>query len=236
MTNYLTVSLSLLLFISCSAQHVNKKIFSNQESSTGEEIQPTDALDWTTLNTKVLITCTTCHASSVKPNLITRDDYRIYLQLVLSEVQSDSMPPINLGYDPLTPCQKSLLNEWVNQGGPELTNLFVRDFPECQTNTSPIKPNEPPPIKNPQPTYIDWNLINTKVVNSCTGCHSSKYNTFTNAKKRINSISSSINNDSMPPKSPLTKCQKRILKAWIDAGTPMSTTIPVSNFPDCGVL
>lgn len=88
---------------------------------------------------------------------------------------------------------------------------------------------------------IDSKLIQTQVLNSCVSCHSGRTAPLVNSIDSIRAVkdrvSTSIRNNSMPPKnagySPLSDCRKAILQAWLDAGSPDTSSIRVSSLPSC---
>ncbi|MBK7891094.1 MAG: hypothetical protein IPJ84_09695 [Bdellovibrionales bacterium] len=88
---------------------------------------------------------------------------------------------------------------------------------------------------------IDSKLIQTQVLNSCVSCHSGRTAPLVNSIDAIRAvkdrISTSVRNNSMPPQSagysPLSDCRKAILQAWLDAGTPDSSSVQVSSLPAC---
>ncbi len=87
---------------------------------------------------------------------------------------------------------------------------------------------------------VNAKLIQNFVLASCVRCHSSTQpilNSLDAIKLNIKKIQSSVNANQMPPSragySPLTDCEKDILRAWISENTPDESTIKVASLPTC---
>ena len=117
---------------------------------SGQSLRPEDqVISFGHLQKTVLITCKNCHAETQnekrKPLLLTIEHFKGRLADVAESISTDSMPPEEKGYKPLTACEKAQLDKWVELGTPEVTTTKVYDLLECRPGGTPPPVVEPPP-------------------------------------------------------------------------------------------
>jgi hypothetical protein len=230
---------SVVLLVGCNYQTPKSALGTDSSASV---IAGEQTISWPLIQKQVLNNCFSCHSGMVPPSFISSGDVKINLNSILSVIYAGSMPPSSSGYPKLTACQESILNEWRKAGGPDQTDILVSSLSDCKAGTITSVPSTPAPVNPPAvsppapvPTvaYIDWNLINSRVVVSCSACHGSSFNTYSSASKKIQSILGVVRANAMPPRNPLSACQKTLLNQWANAGAPQATKIKVSDFPEC---
>lgn len=97
-----------------------------------------------------LKTCQTCHSAEMD----TAEKVLVQRADILAEVQSEEMPPRSRGFQPLTACEKAILETWIEdqiQGRTEI--LRVKDLAACGgTDLESPKPTPvPTPVPSPEP-------------------------------------------------------------------------------------
>jgi hypothetical protein len=223
---------SLALVVGCNYQTPKSMLGADSSASV---IAGEQTIGWSLIQKQVLNNCFSCHSGLVPPTFISSGDVKINLNSILSVTYAGSMPPSSSGSPKLTACQEAILNEWSKAGAPNQTDILVSSLTDCKSGniTSAPPPTVTPPAPVPTVAYIDWSLINSRVVVSCSACHGSSFNTYSSASKKIQSILGVVRSNAMPPRNPLSACQKTLLNQWANAGTPQATKIKVSDFPEC---
>lgn len=135
---------------------------------------------------------------------------------------------------------------------PPSTNPPVVSGTPIVSGTVPIQPLPPvsstpivsgtPPVSAPvvilEDSVLNLDLIQGQVLNSCVKCHSPAKKeptlvTIEEIKENLMDIQEEVNGNHMPPKKPLTDCQKALLNKWIELGTPESTDIKAGQLAAC---
>ncbi|MBC7456749.1 MAG: hypothetical protein H7235_00620 [Bdellovibrionaceae bacterium] len=188
--------------------------------------------------------CLDCHSSGKKqPELSSRQALIDNASDILSEVNSDSMPPTSKGYATFTACQKASLQKWFDLGAPAESTVNVNTIPECAVAIPPVTVTPPvtPPVNE---VMINYALIQTKTT-VCLDCHSSgkKQPELTSKQMLIDhadDILSEVLDESMPPKqkgyASFTACEKASLQKWYDLGSPDESNIAVNSLVDCAIV
>lgn len=233
------LAITLLFVMGCNSSYTpsHKTNNSFNAPSVPEENK---LISWSLVKDYSLISCQVCHSGSVAPDLSNHAQVTQSLDKILSEVMQNEMPPNDSGFPLLNLCQQKILLTWANATAPDVTNVLVGSIDECRSQSpSPT----PPPLPSPSPTplpapsadvFITWDLINKKVLNSCQSCHGSgTYGNYKNTKANINGLLAVVESNRMPPSTPLSDCQKWILRTWKKENLPLNTTIPLSNNPIC---
>lgn len=188
----------------------------NQEMVTAKLVQE-----------QVLNSCASCHSGRTAPLLNSISGIRSQISAIWADVSGGFMPPQDQGYPALTSCKQEILKKWIDMGTPDQTQIRVGDLVSCASSAT-----NPTPTPTPSKILITSALIQNPVLVSCARCHSSM-STISGIKKRISSIWSEVNSGSMPPAGPLSKCNKAILKKWIDLGMPDQTQVATSDLASC---
>lgn len=114
---------------------------------------------------------------------------------------------------------------------------FSSSKPNSPSSNTPeaTPPDNTTPSPGPAPNVemLGWNSIDTRVIQSCTGCHGASYTSKAGVRRNISSISSAINNNRMPPRRPLAACPKALLKEWVRLGMPNDTTVAITSIAGC---
>ncbi len=190
--------------------------------------------------------CLDCHSTGKKqPDLSSRQALIDNASDILSEINSDSMPPKKKGYASFTACQKASLQKWYDLGSPDESNVNVNTVPECAVTAPPVVVNPPiePPVVTPPVTeaMINYALIQTKTA-VCLDCHSAgKKKPALDSKQALidhaGDVLSEVFNESMPPKkkgyAAFTACEKASLQKWYDLGSPDDSNTKVNSLPEC---
>lgn len=93
----------------------------------------------------------------------------------------------------------------------------------------------------PATTPIDAALVKNYALSTCFDCHSGRkqptLNSLDAIRSNIDSISTEVTLDSMPPQRdgylPLSDCQKAVLERWIELGMPDQSTVTMDELPAC---
>ncbi len=208
---------------------------------------PDTKIDFAFVSSQVKV-CLDCHSAGKKsPELSSRQALIDNAADVLSEVNSDSMPPTSKGYASFTPCQKAALQKWYDMGAPDDSAVNVNTIPECATQTPPVvvtPPEEPPVVVVPPvtETMINFAFIQTKMA-VCLNCHAAgkkepELTTKQNLIDHADDILSEVLSDSMPPKkkfASFTACEKASLQKWYDMGAPDESNTAVNSLVECVV-
>lgn len=96
---------------------------------------PEDAITFDHLLKSAFVSCAGCHTTTKKPIrkpiLLTIEDYRQNIGKVQATVMADEMPQTDSGDQLLTPCEKAMMNKWIELGTPEKTEFSKSNLPEC---------------------------------------------------------------------------------------------------------
>lgn len=206
---------------------LSKSPLSFQQGGTGafETLPPGTVVSYSVINTSIMQPkCLECHSSAGGDaggiNLETYENVTSNLNIIKSEVASDSMPK---NRTKLTAKQKEILFAWIDAGGPL----------NAPTNP-PTPPTLPePPATPPAVEFISYEMVHTKVIQPrCLGCHSEtgenrgdvNLETYENVAALAGTIEIEIKDGSMPrPRNkPLTPEQKELILKWIANGAPKS--------------
>jgi hypothetical protein len=212
-------------------------------------VSPDTKIDFAYVSSQVKV-CLDCHSAGKKqPELSSRQSLIDNASDILSEVNSDSMPPTSKGYASFTQCQKAALQKWFDMGAPVESTTAVNSLVECATETPPVVVNppteEPPVVVTPPVTeaMINFAFIQTKTA-VCLNCHSAgKKNPELTSKQHYidhtDEILSEVLSESMPPKkkgfAPFTACEKAALQKWYDLGAPDESSISVNSLVECAI-
>jgi hypothetical protein len=198
-------------------------------------------VDAAVVEESVLSTCVRCHSGNKPPNLASLAGIMSNIGKIQTEVNSNSMPPADAGYSPLTDCQKEILQEWVAEGMPAKSNKKVLELSHCQ-QTGPKNPVETPILEMP----LNYQTLTAKILQPrCLHCHNPNssdvdasaillfpYAQLTKHKNLLGSDSansqffnlvSRADEERMPPpedSSPLPAEELEFIKRWIAAGHP----------------
>jgi nitrate reductase cytochrome c-type subunit len=208
---------------------------------------PDTKLDFAFVSSQVKV-CLDCHSAGKKqPELSSRQALIDNAADVLSEVNSDSMPPTSKGYVSFTACQKAALQKWFDLGSPDDSAVNVDSIPACATEVPPVVVNPPtePPVVNPPVTeaMINFAYVQSKTA-VCLDCHSAgKKNPELTSKQALidqgEEILSEVLSESMPPKkkgyTAFTACEKAALQKWYDLGFPDDSAVTVNSLVECAV-
>jgi hypothetical protein len=93
----------------------------------------------------------------------------------------------------------------------------------------------------PETTPIDAALVKNYALSTCFDCHSGRkqptLNSLDAIRSNIDSISTEVTLDSMPPQRdgylPLSDCQKAVLERWIELGMPDQSAVTMDELPAC---
>lgn len=207
---------------------------------------PDAKIDFAFVSSQVKV-CLDCHSAGKKqPELSSRQALIDNASDILSEVNSNSMPPTSKGYSSFTDCQKAALQKWYDLGAPDESTTNVNSLTACATETPPVvvtPPTEQPPVVTPPvaETMINFAFIqsNTAV---CLNCHSAgkKQPELTSKQAFIDhadDILSEVLDESMPPKkkgfAAFSACEKAALQKWYELGTPDTSNTKVNSLPEC---
>jgi hypothetical protein len=144
----------------------------------------------------------TSYVSLMNSNIIKRGNAnRSNLYKVLHANGDNLMPPSP--YNALSSDQQALIKKWIDQGA--INNQCM----ECDTNN-----------------FTFSNAVLPIFESACVGCHGpgsgdGEYYNYSTISPDTSIIWSDISSDAMPKNlSPLTDCQKTIIKKWMLAGAP----------------
>lgn len=161
---WLTVLITLMLF-GCGSSHqqLSQPPPKEKISPPGESL-----LTYQFVSSFALKSCADCHAGSKEPNLSTLDLVIKNLDKVLSEVDDNSMPRVELGYQSLDTCQKAVLHRWADLGAKEQSTVSVSSIAECKNNVVSPAPAEPD-LQNAELTY---DTLYARILRpKCAACH-----------------------------------------------------------------
>ncbi|MDD4975414.1 MAG: hypothetical protein PHY93_13730 [Bacteriovorax sp.] len=162
-----------------------------------------------------------------------------HLAAISSAVTSGSMPKY---ISPLTAKEKEVFLAWIDAGGPldSPTPTVGSTSPTPSPTPAPVPtpsstPTIPPAEVMPDPNKIDYQMVNTRVIEPrCISCHSNSggnsaginLETYESVFNERSGIKSVISNGSMPRPTnrPLTSIQKQIFLTWLNKGSP--ETVP----------
>lgn len=134
-----------------------------------------------------LKTCLECHAGMSKPEKVLQQRNKI-----LSEINSGDMPPKSKGYEPLSTCERNILESWIDDqlnNRPatkkiqDLAGCGVQDIPTSVTPMPPHTPEAPPtevpPTEIPKKSLKDLeatfeNLKKEVLEPKCLACHTTE--------------------------------------------------------------
>ena len=125
--------------------------------------------------------------------------------------------------------------------GTPIVSGTVPTQPLPPVSSTPIVSGTPPvsaPVVIPEDAVLNLDLIQGQVLNSCVKCHAPFKKeptlvTIEEIRQNITDIQDDVNGNHMPPKKPLTDCQKALLNKWIELGTPDSSDIKAGQIPAC---
>lgn len=228
-----------LVSVSACEYHVNKK--SLDTSAQSFDAQATINADF--IKDSVLSSCKSCHSGSTQPNLNSADAVIANIAKVQNEVNSNQMPPPSSGYVPLSQCAKDLLQEWVANGMPKVSNKKVITVTSCANGSAST-----PEKKNILEMPVNYQTLTTEILQpKCLKCHNPKgpdimaadyllypYSEITNhgrlldikdgvLKNKLYRIISEDDEDRMPPPEEsgmLTADQIEFVRRWLEAGSP----------------
>jgi hypothetical protein len=189
----------------------------------------------------VLYSCTNCHFSGKRsPRLTNIEDIRHNIDAVLKVVNSNTMPPAQAGFEPLSDCEKDILASWVQEGMPDQSQTLILSVGHCQKN--PIAPPNTTPSILDQPLNYQTFLA-TILRPKCLHCHNgdsgveeaseyllypyekmnSHFNIWgneTDAGKIVTAVTATNEHRMPPPEdgAPLTADEVEFIKRWIKAG------------------
>lgn len=186
---------------------------------------------------QVLNSCNSCHSGRSAPYLRGAQNIRQNISKILSEVNSNQMPPPQTGLGSLTSCQKEILQKWSDLGLPDESTVQVHELKFCQQEIAPVEP----PLNQTALTY--QNVLKRILAPKCITCHNVKDTTeasgilFTPYEKIANSRSwrapgvtskivkvlSRTDEDRMPPPEDgpaLSAEEIDFISRWVDAGLP----------------
>ncbi|MBO9667158.1 MAG: hypothetical protein J7501_10130 [Bdellovibrio sp.] len=152
-------------------------------------------IDFYVVKNTALKTCLDCH-NGRGMNLGNEDEVFAMRATILDEVHSGSMPPVNKGYQPLSSCEKKILEVWLDNKTTSRAPQRVKDLYECGgsatqptpaptvtpqptvTPTPSPTPVEPPTEQEPQPDLgqLELSYKNMRAAffdAKCLNCHSS---------------------------------------------------------------
>lgn len=190
--------------------------------------------------------CVACHAPGGEAARWPLDGYssakqhlrRAYHRAVIV----GDMPP---GGPRLHPCQGALLKRWMDANAPERSSELIGRLAECSPGSEPVGPVPPPePPQPPGEAMLDYATVRARVFKpNCIDCHGAKggigFERYDEASDNArDAYREAVQDGAMPPADSgvplLTPCQAKILKAWIDAGTPETSTQKLPEFSECG--
>jgi cytochrome c553 len=234
----------MTIFSGCNYASPNQ---TDEKPKNGDVVQsPTASIEAKVVSESVLNTCSSCHAGKKNPNLSSLDLVKINISKVVTEVESNAMPPTTAGYAPLTNCQKAILRRWWEMGMPEVSDERVSSLAACANANTPGEGSQPPPSGSMANEPLVYDTFLKRIVQpKCIVCHNPKersqaaqilfypYSEILNQKQRFQppGASSKIVHDvtrtddeRMPPPEskipPLTQEEVDWLIRWIDAGIP----------------
>lgn len=210
-------------------------------------VSPDAKIDFAFVSSQVKV-CLDCHSAGKRqPELSSRQSLIDNASDILSEVNSDSMPPQSKGYAAFTSCQKAALQKWFDLGAPDDSVVNVNTIAECAVEIPPvvvIPPTEPPVVTPPvTEAMINFALIQTKTA-VCLDCHSAgKKNPELTSKQALidhaDEILTEVLDESMPPKkkgyAAFTACEKASLQKWFDLGAPDDSNVAVASLVECAI-
>jgi uncharacterized membrane protein len=240
-------SLALAMLVAIGG--CNYKVQKQSSTPTGADesvFSPTATIDAKLVSESVLHSCRSCHAGQKPPDLSTMQLVKTHISKVVSEIESNAMPPSNAGYQALSNCQKAVLRQWWEAGMPEISDTRVSSLAACANGTG--APGEPPaagPIADQPLTYDVF--LKRVLQPKCLSCHNPEdrseaagilfypYSELLRQKRRFKKpgatskiIHAVTRNDEerMPPPppesniAPLTEDEVAWLIRWIDADIP----------------
>jgi len=125
--------------------------------------------------------------------------------------------------------------------GTPIVSGTVPVLPLPPVSSTPIVSGTPPvsaPVVISENAILNVDLIQGQVLSSCVKCHAPFKKeptlvTIEEIRQNITDIQDDVNGNHMPPKKPLTDCQKALLNKWIELGTPDSSDIKAGQIPAC---
>lgn len=159
-----------VLITSCGEPHHTKLTNPNEPPPSQEKgiISANSLVGYDLLDKTALNSCRDCHSGRVSPNLSDLGRVAQNLPKILEEVEHDEMPRTELGYRPLTACEKSLLKRWSELGAPVQSNEKVSSVAECKDQVI-APPVTEAPLSQLAATYE--NLYNRVLRSKCASCH-----------------------------------------------------------------
>lgn len=224
------VLLTVLLVSSCQIENTYLQLTEKLDNNDSFKTNP--VVSFELVKTTTLSSCTQCHSGNNEPTIVTDSDIKEHILLIQNEINNDSMPPSN----PLTDCQKAIINKWIELGLPDKTDLKTASLSAC------AKP-QPPEYDNTPISLLPLNYQNayTKILQKkCVSCHREngseawlKFYPYSEIQKqskfwKIPGASSKMvrlmGKGEMPPENsgipPATDDEITFIINWIDAGMP----------------
>ena len=226
------ISLALaIVFLSNLLSCQYNKTNSSQQGTDNNKFDINAFIDTTLVKTSVLTSCSQCHSGKTQPTLISDSDLRSHISLIQSEINSNAMPPNN----PLSDCQKDILNKWADLGTPDTSNIQVSSLPSCMSGL-PIQPVEPPLTEQ----FITTQTVLKTSLRTCVSCHKKQKPILISDddyKNHIEDILSEIQDKAMPPEDSnlpaLTECEVAILNKWVDLNMPDQSETKIGSLTNC---
>lgn len=238
MRGFYCITISSFLILGSCNYHVLK----DPGTSSQDTFSDTTTVSADVVQKSVLDTCLRCHSGSNAPALNTLDAIKANINKIQDEVTSNSMPPADAGYKPLSDCEKDILQEWVQKGMPDNSSKKVFDLAHCQSGV-PQTPPKKPILEMP----LTYETLTTEVLQPrCLHCHNPKSDDpdakdialypFADLVAQKNMVIAAdaanskiykyvvrTDDNRMPPPedgAPLTADQIEFIKRWINAGAP----------------
>lgn len=236
------LDIAALIFMALTVTGCNdrlrKGLGDNQQTGFGV-LAPSTKIGWSLIQSKVLVTCFSCHSSTQQPLFNDSVSILSLANKIQSEVSTDQMPPPSRGYQPLNDCQKGLLSVWLSAGAPVEGTEIVGNVAACKGF---ISGGESPIGLMP----VNYQTLLTRVLQPrCLKCHNPQdkdaggilfypYDVLTAAGQverwskpaslsKVVEMLTKTDQDRMPPPedgAPLSVDELNFVKAWIDAGRP----------------
>lgn len=220
-----------IVFLSTLLSCQYNQTSSLQQGDGNKQLDINAFIDTALVKSSVLTSCSQCHSGKTQPTLISDSDLRSHITLIQSEVNSNAMPPNN----PLSDCQKAILNKWADLGTADTSDIQVSSLPSCM-NGLPIQPVEPPLTEQ----FITTQTVLKTSLRTCVSCHKKQKPILISDddyKNHIEDILSEIQDKAMPPEDSglpaLTDCEVALLNKWVDLNMPDQSNVKIGSLTHC---
>lgn len=119
------------------------------------------------LKSTAMRTCMECHTTG-RNAMSTQAEALALSSKILSEVNSNAMPPKSSGYKTLTDCEKQIVETWFDDQAQGRKSAKIKDLPKCQGAVAPPKEDKPD-ISKLEVTFA--NLQKYIIAPKCLSCH-----------------------------------------------------------------